>query len=149
VLQTMNSFSHPPRQSQAAAQPDFRRQVEHGVSCSFNAQKPSRKAVHSLRVATLRLQAGVEYWLRAQEPDAPAARAAKRWNKQGRNCGARSIRCGKRMFLWPGLPACAHRQPDLLKANSLAAAVASARSANWSKNSRRRASRGQETYRRH
>jgi len=82
----MNSFSHPSRgQSQAAAQPDFRRQVEAWrqllIQCG---QKPSRKAVHSLRVATLRLQAGVEYWLRAQEPDAPAAGAAKRWNKQGK-----------------------------------------------------------------
>jgi CHAD domain-containing protein len=35
-------------------------------------------------VATLRLQAEVECWLRGQEPDAPAARAAKRWNKQGK-----------------------------------------------------------------
>jgi CHAD domain-containing protein len=32
----------------------------------------------------LRLQAGVECWLRGQEPDAPGARAAKRWNKQGK-----------------------------------------------------------------
>jgi hypothetical protein len=37
-----------------------------------------------LRVATLRLQAGVEFWLRNQTPDAPDARAAKRWNKKGK-----------------------------------------------------------------
>jgi CHAD domain-containing protein len=82
----MNSLSHPPRrQSQPAAQLEFQRQVEAWRQLLFQCgQKPSRKGVHSLRVATLRLQAGVEYWLRDQEPDAPAARAGKRWNKQGK-----------------------------------------------------------------
>jgi CHAD domain-containing protein len=81
----MNSPSHPSRGQPQAAQPEFRRQVEAWRQLLFQCgQKPSRKGVHGLRVATLRLQAGVEYWLRDQEPDAPAARAAKRWSRQGK-----------------------------------------------------------------
>lgn len=83
---SMNSASHPSRrQPIAAAQPEFRQQVEAWRQLlSQCGRKPSRKGVHGLRVATLRLQAGVEHWLRSQEPDAQATRAAKRWNKQGK-----------------------------------------------------------------
>lgn len=67
------------------AQPEFKQRVEAWRQLvSQCGQKPSRKGVHSLRVATLRLQAGVEFWLRDKEPETPAARAAKRWNKQGK-----------------------------------------------------------------
>ena len=45
-------------------------------------RKPTRKRVHSLRVATLRLQAELEFGLRTQGPDTPLARVAKRWTKQ-------------------------------------------------------------------
>lgn len=46
-------------------------------------RKPSRRRVHTLRVATLRLQAELEYCLDQHRPAAPAERAVKRWNKQG------------------------------------------------------------------
>jgi CHAD domain-containing protein len=44
-------------------------------------KKPSRKRVHGLRTATLRLQALLEFWLDAHEHD-PGAHAVKRWSKQ-------------------------------------------------------------------
>lgn len=44
-------------------------------------KKPGRKRVHELRVATLRLEALLEMWLRGNE-DGRAARAVRRWNKQ-------------------------------------------------------------------
>jgi CHAD domain-containing protein len=46
-------------------------------------RKPSRRRVHTLRVATLRLQAELEYCLEQPRTPAPAGRAMKRWNKQG------------------------------------------------------------------
>jgi CHAD domain-containing protein len=46
------------------------------------ARKPSRKRVHALRVATLRLCAALEHELRGQDADAPAVRAFKRWKKE-------------------------------------------------------------------
>lgn len=45
-------------------------------------RKPSRKRVHGLRVATLRLQAEMEYWVRTQDGQCPAARQVRRWKKQ-------------------------------------------------------------------
>jgi len=82
----MNSPSLPSRgQPHAAAQPEFRRQVEEWRQLlSQCGRKPTRKSVHGLRVATLRVQAVVECWLRGQEPDAPATRAAECWIKQGK-----------------------------------------------------------------
>jgi CHAD domain-containing protein len=69
----------------AAAQAGFGLQVEAWrQSLELCGQKPSRKRVHSLRVATLRLQAGLEHWLRTQEPGPPDARAVKRWSEQGK-----------------------------------------------------------------
>ncbi len=47
--------------------------------------RPGRKCVHDLRVATLRLQAGIEYWLSRQETGAAAAASAvRRWRRQGK-----------------------------------------------------------------
>jgi CHAD domain-containing protein len=46
------------------------------------ALKPSRKRVHALRVATLRLCAALEHELRGQASDAPAVRAFKQWKKE-------------------------------------------------------------------
>src|SRR5271157_4851250 len=48
------------------------------------ARKASRKRIHELRVATLRLQATLEFRLREQPLDAKGARAAKIWNKHGK-----------------------------------------------------------------
>lgn len=45
-------------------------------------RKPSRKRVHGLRVATLRLQTELEQWLAAAGEEHPARRAARRWLKQ-------------------------------------------------------------------
>ena len=47
-------------------------------------RKPSRKSIHTLRVATLRLQAAVEYWHNRQQPDAPLGGAVQRWSRQGK-----------------------------------------------------------------
>jgi CHAD domain-containing protein len=49
------------------------------------SQKPTRKRVHLLRVATLRLQAQVQYWLDRHEPADSAVQAARRWNKLARH----------------------------------------------------------------
>lgn len=48
------------------------------------ARKASPKRVHALRIATLRLQAALEYRLREQTPDAGSVRAVKRWMKHGK-----------------------------------------------------------------
>ena len=47
-------------------------------------QKPGRKSVHNLRVATLRLQAALEFSLSRQKPDPHTVQAAKRWRRQGK-----------------------------------------------------------------
>ncbi len=67
------------------AQPDWRRKVDAwrellGQCC----RKPSRKCVHALRVATLRLQVELEYGLRERPQEDAAARAARRWRKQAK-----------------------------------------------------------------
>jgi CHAD domain-containing protein len=49
------------------------------------SQKPTRKRVHLLRVATLRLQAQVQYWLDRREQADSAAQIARRWNKLARH----------------------------------------------------------------
>ncbi|HEX8713907.1 MAG TPA: CHAD domain-containing protein [Terracidiphilus sp.] len=71
--------------SHPGLQMEFRRQMQAWrkilAHCS---RKPGRKCVHSLRVATLRLQAAAEYWLDQREPDAIASRAVQRWRRQGR-----------------------------------------------------------------
>ena len=48
-----------------------------------SARKPTPSAVHDLRVATLRLQAGIEYWS-GRRHDHPLAREAARWIAQSR-----------------------------------------------------------------
>jgi CHAD domain-containing protein len=67
------------------SQTEFRQQMEAWrkllAQCS---RKPGRKCVHNLRVATLRLQASVEYWLSLQQADSPATDAARRWQRQGK-----------------------------------------------------------------
>jgi len=54
------------------------------ASLNLCARKASRKRVHDLRIATLRLQAALEYRLREQTPDAKGVRAVKRWMKHGK-----------------------------------------------------------------
>lgn len=81
---TMNSGSLPQTgPSDVPAQPQQWRQIEAWrqllAECGLKA---SRGRVHGLRVATLRLQAELEYWVGARKPDIEAARVAKRWNKQ-------------------------------------------------------------------
>lgn len=44
--------------------------------------KPVKGCVHALRVATLRLVAEVDHWLRGRESEYSSNNAAKRWNKQ-------------------------------------------------------------------
>lgn len=67
----------------AADQSNWRQRLEawRGLLAACG-RKPSRKRVHSLRVATLRIQAELEYELGGSRQGNPAARAARRWNRQ-------------------------------------------------------------------
>lgn len=47
--------------------------------------KPTRKRIHLLRVATLRLQAQIHYWLTRHENDDPGTHIANRWNKEAKH----------------------------------------------------------------
>jgi CHAD domain-containing protein len=81
---TMNSGILPIGGEQAAAsEPNWSKRLEAWrrllAAC---VRKPSRKRVHSLRVATLRIEAELEDALRGHAQNSPAVRAAKRWNRQ-------------------------------------------------------------------
>lgn len=66
-------------------QADFRQNVESWRRLLKRCgRKPDRKCVHSLRVATLRLQAAIEYWHERQGMDAPVTGAVQRWLRQGK-----------------------------------------------------------------
>jgi CHAD domain-containing protein len=71
--------------SEPDMQEEFRNQMQQWrhtlATCS---RKPGRKCVHELRVATLRIQAAVEYWLSEQEPAAAVSEAALRWLREGK-----------------------------------------------------------------
>lgn len=68
-----------------ASGPEWRRQFEEWRQQIAECErKPSRGRVHALRVATLRLQAQLEYWLPPGKPGDPATRAARRWDRQAR-----------------------------------------------------------------
>jgi CHAD domain-containing protein len=63
-------------------EPDWQKQFEEWRELlSECGDKPTRKRVHSLRVATLRLKAEVDFWLLDQDAEIPAGNAAKIWNK--------------------------------------------------------------------
>jgi CHAD domain-containing protein len=47
-------------------------------------QKPTRKRIHALRVATLRLQAQFGRWLDEHKTNHPAMQAVNQWNKQAK-----------------------------------------------------------------
>lgn len=83
----MNS-SIPPAEgsSNPGVQTEFRRQLQAWREVLAQCgRKSGRKCVHNLRVATLRMQAELEYWLSRQEsPDASSTRTARRWQRQGR-----------------------------------------------------------------
>ena len=49
------------------------------------AEKPTRKRVHALRVATLRLQAQFKYWLDEHQTGHPATQPIKQWSKQAKH----------------------------------------------------------------
>lgn len=79
-----SSFSLLPNGSDgSAAQPELRRQAAGWRRLLEDcARKPSRRRVHGLRVATLRLQAEMEHWLQIHGPEDEPARAVRRWNRQ-------------------------------------------------------------------
>jgi hypothetical protein len=84
----MRTGSHPPDSQPDAPLPDKAERHPHletwRASLDRCARKASRKRVHDLRIATLRLQAALEYRLREQTPDADGVRAVKRWMKHGK-----------------------------------------------------------------
>jgi len=49
-----------------------------------SALNANRKRVRALRIATLRLQAKLEFWLQEQPPNSNSVRAVKRWMSQGK-----------------------------------------------------------------
>lgn len=84
----MGSGAAKSRRSKTASAevPDWPRQLsvwrERLVEC---AAKPTRKRIHVLRVATLRLQAQVHYWLDNLAFDHSAAQNARRWSKEAKH----------------------------------------------------------------
>lgn len=79
----MNFAPANPRRIRASSlRPDWPAQLEawRALIAECNT-KPTRKRVHLLRVATLRLQAQIGYWLEHHDSDHPAAPVARRWNK--------------------------------------------------------------------
>jgi len=83
----MNSGAAKPRRtSRATAAPGWTQQLEDWqASLAACGDKPTRKRVHLLRVATLRLQAQIHYWLTQHENDHPEAPIALRWNKEAKH----------------------------------------------------------------
>lgn len=68
-----------------AVQPGMRQQlVAWRKLLTQCGRKPGRKSVHALRVATLRLQAELEYGLREQPADTTGLNAARRLRRQGK-----------------------------------------------------------------
>ena len=82
----MNSSSSRSRRRTAPSVPrDWPEQLEDWRRLLGDCRlKPTRKRVHLLRVATLRLQAQVLRWLNQYGPEHPDAEIAQRWNKQAK-----------------------------------------------------------------
>lgn len=83
----MNSGTFPEEgPSDPGAQVEFRRQLKAWRHLLAHCgRKPGRKYVHDLRVATLRIQAALEYWsCREQAGEWTAAGDARRWRRQGK-----------------------------------------------------------------
>lgn len=82
----MNFDSLPPgAQLEASPQPEWRRRLEvWRILLAECTRKPSRKNVHALRSLTLRLRVALEHELLEQDADSGAARAFRRWNREGR-----------------------------------------------------------------
>ena len=71
--------------SAPARVPDWPRQVENWQTLLFECRcKPTRKRIHLLRVATLRLQAQLRCWLDEQVSGDPSSHIAQRWAKEAR-----------------------------------------------------------------
>ncbi|HEY6489910.1 MAG: CHAD domain-containing protein [Terracidiphilus sp.] len=72
-------------QQTASAEPDWSQQFQNWRDLLAECgRKPSRRRVHALRVATLRLSAEVDHWLEGHETELPTHRAAKRWSRQAK-----------------------------------------------------------------
>jgi CHAD domain-containing protein len=83
---SVNSCSPPPLgQHQASLQPEGPRYFDKWRDLLAQcALKPTRGRVHALRSLTLRLQTLLEFQLQQQPTDPEAARAFKRWSKEGK-----------------------------------------------------------------
>lgn len=82
----MNSSSLSPGiQPDLSLRPEWQQQVEawHDLLAQC-ARKPSKKRVHALRSLTLRLRVGLAHRLPEQAADSTAARALRRWSKEGK-----------------------------------------------------------------
>ncbi|HEV2323432.1 MAG TPA: CHAD domain-containing protein [Terracidiphilus sp.] len=83
----MNSGTFPEEgRSDPGVHVEFRRQLQAWRHLLAHCgRKPGRKYVHDLRVATLRVQAALEYWLGQEEAgETSAAGGARRWRRQGK-----------------------------------------------------------------
>jgi CHAD domain-containing protein len=73
----------PQTQSASSAQPELPHQFQNWRDLLGECQrKPSKRHVHALRVATLRLVAEVDYWLQQKQENDTTNQVAKRWSKQ-------------------------------------------------------------------
>jgi CHAD domain-containing protein len=64
---------------------DFRLRIQAWRSLLAGCgRKPGRKGVHNLRVATLRFQAALEYWLSRRQAGTPGTDEVQRWRRQGK-----------------------------------------------------------------
>lgn len=78
----MNLLSAKPSRT---IRPDWQKQLEDWRDMLGECnRKPTRKRVHLLRVATLRMQAQVQYWLDRHASGLAAARSARAWCKQAK-----------------------------------------------------------------
>jgi CHAD domain-containing protein len=82
----VNSSLPRPRRKAPPASRDWRGQLEDWRRLLGECRlKPTRKRVHFLRVATLRLQAQILHWLEAQSDGNPHLAMARQWHKQAKS----------------------------------------------------------------
>lgn len=68
-----------------SAEPDWSQQFQNWRDLLAECRhKPSKRRVHALRVATLRLTAEVDHWREGHEAELPTHHAAKRWTRQAK-----------------------------------------------------------------
>jgi CHAD domain-containing protein len=79
------AFHSPSEKSAVLPQPKWQQQLDAWRKLLAQcARKPSRRSIHALRSLTLRLQVGLEYFLRKRAANSAAAHALQQWSKEGK-----------------------------------------------------------------